>query len=244
MAVERVKKRLETHPLGQLRLYRDELEAIAEALAEFGELEFTVNDELTGTEPGDFAKMGDELPERLEHVRMKATSDDAAVVVELGPVAGVGLVEPDMTARGALTAVEKICAPHRMRPPWIWPLLALAAVFVSYSVYAVIQAVAQGAKVGEALNTAVGASALLLVIGFLASLFIIPPMALVLGWGPFRKDDPRSRPRDVILNVPRAERPTFGERLVADGGVSAFWTVVGLVCGGAIGYLVNQLPGL
>jgi hypothetical protein len=49
---------------------------------------------------------------------------------------------------------------------------------------------------------------------------------------------------DVILDVRRAERATFKEMLFVDGGVAAFWTVVDLLGGELIGYLVNQLPGL
>src|SRR5690606_38515322 len=105
MAVERVKKRTETHELGQLKLYRDELEAIAQTLAEFGDLSIRVNDELTGTEPKDFARMRDELPERLEKVRLEAIWDKSSIAVDLGTGSRITLVEPEVAARGVLAGV-------------------------------------------------------------------------------------------------------------------------------------------
>ena len=49
----------------------------------------------------------------------------------------------------------------------------------------------------------------------------------------------KNKLEDVILNVPRSERPPFIDLLFADRCVSAFWTLVGVV----IGYLANQIPG-
>ncbi|OOC52614.1 MULTISPECIES: hypothetical protein [Nocardiopsis] len=233
MAVERVKKRRETHPLGRLKLYRDDMEAIARVLAEFGTLSFLVNEEVSGNEPEDFAKIRDELPERLDLVQMAATREGLHVVVEIGPGAKVGLVEPDIAAYGALTRVQQICAPCRMGRSW-WLLLVLAAVcFVSVA----------GGIVALTLNERMFQETGL-VSGVIALIF--GGLGLGISGAAVRASSEKggSEVKDIILNVPRAERPTFGQRLVADGGVSFFWAAVGLIGGGLIGYLVNQLPGL
>lgn len=233
MAVERIRERREVHELGRLKLYRDDLEAIARVLAEFGTLHFTANNEVSGSEPGDFAKMRDELPERLENVEMDATRGESAVRVDLGTGSLVALIEPDMTARGVLTSIKEICDPHRVgRRRFLWASLVAAGGAAIFGGLITTDAMNKGAQFGEALLTATVPAGMAALAG----------AAVVLNQALFGQKDAHSR--DVILNVPRAERPTFGQRLVADGGVSAFWTVVGLVCGGAIGYLVNQLPGL
>lgn len=53
MSWKQIRKRQETERLGPLRLYRDDLEAIAKTLDEFGDLEITVNGEVRCSDPGD-----------------------------------------------------------------------------------------------------------------------------------------------------------------------------------------------
>ncbi|MFV2196002.1 hypothetical protein [Nocardiopsis sp. LOL_012] len=242
MAVERIKKRQEIHRLGQLRLYRDELEAIARELAKFGPLEFTVNGEVSGTEPEDFAKVRDELPERLKRVRMEATRGESSIRVELGLGAEVVLIEPDISASGVLTRIKEICAPRRIRVYWPLVLATLLIDLLLLGGYLVISYLKHLQQEETVLYGAVVILMLLLAVA------AVPSNSAAIGSAFMAAPPASSRDdillRSIILNVPRAERPTFGQRLVADGGVSAFWTVVGLVFGGAIGYLVNQMPGL
>ncbi|WP_247665524.1 hypothetical protein [Nocardiopsis sp. B62] len=194
---------------------------------------FRVDEEMQGTKPQDFAKLRDELPERLSLVRMAAVNGDSIVSVELGLGAKVDLVEPGPAARGVLASVKEICGPHRIRRTWgLWASIAVVAALISS--FLLFDALRGGATAVAALPA------------FLSGVTAIAALATVSISGLLAISANR-RPGDfgdIILNVPRAERPTFGQRLFADGGVSAFWTVVGLVCGGAIGYLVNQLPGL
>lgn len=237
MAIRRIKKHAEPHPLGRLKLYRDDLEAIAQVLAEFGELEITVNDELTGTEPEDFGKMRDELPkqspERLERVRMGASRGETAVWVEIGSSAKAVLVEPDVHARGVLTNIKEICERRRMNAP-LWAFLALAPMSVALPLYLFVVAIGGWSEELEFAVSVVLGLSLTVMVAVMA-----PQMVrsfFDFGGGASSKD--------IIINMPRAERLPFRERLFADSGVSAFWAVVGLLGGGMISYLVNQLPGL
>lgn len=226
MAIQRIKERQETHKLGRLRLYRDDLEAMARALMEFGDLKVMVNDEVMATEPEDLADLRDHLPEQFDRVELQATKEfnggRSTVYVDLGTGAKVLLVEPDMAARGVFNSVKEICAPRRVSAPWSGVGLVLMLVAL---VGTIALGLAGAEPQGWPMLTTMGLLGVSVVITFWAS----------------RAPEPSG---DIILNVPRAERPTFGQRLFADGGVSAFWTVVGLVCGGFISWVVNQLPGL
>lgn len=219
MAVERIKKKQETHELGRLKLYRDDLEAIARVLAEFGSLQFTVDDELTGTGSEDFAVLREELPERLTRVTLVAMKEGSAIRVDLGSGPRVVVTEPDMAARGALTSIKEICAPRRARKPGgalsSSLLLLVFVVVIAFGVSGVEPA---------------GWPSLVLM-----ALLAVSGGAIL--WEKQRGTDSA----DVILNVPRAERPTFGQRLVADGGVSAFWTGVGALLGLPLGVVASLI---
>ncbi|MBQ1081579.1 MULTISPECIES: hypothetical protein [Nocardiopsis] len=230
MAWKRIKKRQETYPLGRLKLYRDELEDIARVLAEFGTLSFLVNeDEVSGNEPEDFARMADELPDRLGLVQMSATKEETRVVVEIGSDSRVVLIEPNNDAYGSLTRIKKICAPCRMNAP-LWVILSFVPAGIALALYNFVSFMGGESKELET------ATSFLLAVSLVVMLVTIVTYA-IRGIFDFTLE---SASRDIILNVNRAERPTFKERLIADRGVALFWAVFGAI----LGYLGNQLPGL
>lgn len=235
MAVERISERTETHPLGVIRIhryYRDDLENIARVMAEFGTLTIEVNEELTGSEPEDFAEMRTEfdLPERLNRVRMVASQGESKVLVELGPGSRIGLIEPNIAAHGALTRIKEICANCRARRWWVFGLLFAFACSVAalVTIYTADEGPPQGSVV--------------LLAGALLGAALVTGAVSMTGY--IAEVKRGAKMRDLILNVPRSERPTFGQRLIADGGVSLFWGGIGLVGGGVVSWVVNQLPGL
>ena len=73
MAVRRAKKPREGYQLGGLRLYREDLEAIADIVREeCGSLLIEFHDEgqHTGNDPGDFAAVAGVLPEDLDRLTL------------------------------------------------------------------------------------------------------------------------------------------------------------------------------
>src|SRR5690606_27195927 len=87
-------------------------------LDEFGDLEITVNGEVRCSDPGGFAELGNQLPERLESVVMEAAAGEAMVRVELGQGAKIEVIEPGLAARGAQARIKEICAPRVVRRGW------------------------------------------------------------------------------------------------------------------------------
>ena len=99
MTVRRTKLDVEQYDLGSLRLYREDLRAIATAVAEAGDLSITC-DGFEATSPGDF---GDGLPETLKKVTIRAKNPDrlAAVEIRLSDQEAVArLTEPDTLLAG------------------------------------------------------------------------------------------------------------------------------------------------
>lgn len=218
MSWKQIRKRQETERLGPLRLYRDDLEAIAKTLDEFGDLEITVNGEVRCSDPGGFAELGNQLPERLESVVMEAAAGEAMVRVELGQGAKIEVIEPGLAARGAQARIKEICVPRVVRRGW-----RIFLYFLLFVVFALLSPLLK-----EQLSSSQWTVLFSVVLAIFA-FFSLADIAIM----------EKNKLEDVILNVPRSERPPFIERLFADRGVSAFWTLVG----GVIGYLANQIPG-
>lgn len=70
MTARRIGSQAETTYLGHVRLYRDELEKIAAAVAEVGELTILCDDDWEPTDPADLSN--EELPELLSRVSIGA----------------------------------------------------------------------------------------------------------------------------------------------------------------------------
>jgi hypothetical protein len=225
----------ETHDLGCLRLYREEIREIAVAVAEAGDLHIScTNPEGTtyeGTTPDDLADMPENVgvvlsatrPEQPGAQRSRPTQIEVRLASR---AATVELVEPDMLTAGILARIRQVCEPRRR----LWRSLAPksgAVMFLFFlplllaSAWGFTSANLPGAKEGRwgPANTAVAATAAALIV---ASLVV----------GMFAR-----QPRVTVINAPRASRPTYWQR-TRDG-----W-VVGVVTGvifTAVGYLLGKL---
>ena len=126
MAARRTRSRSETYQLGHIKLYRDELEDIAVALTEAGDLIIKTG-EWEMTEPIDLAD-NRELPEVLHHMTLTAhgvvTSADGTTVigsvvdVVFSPtMARVTLLEPNTLTLGVLNRIQQVTTPHVRR--WV-----------------------------------------------------------------------------------------------------------------------------
>lgn len=125
MAVQRAKKPREVYDLGCLRLYREDLEAIAGIVREeCGNLLIEFHDEgqHTGNDPGDFAAVAGVLPESLDHVTLTGKRNSTTFKVHLGQRSEIVVKDPDNSARGAAHAIRDLGRARRRwldgRVPW------------------------------------------------------------------------------------------------------------------------------
>lgn len=248
MTINRTKLRTETYRLGAVRLYREDLEAIAKAVAEIGELEITADD-FEGNSPFDFA----ELPEKLSKVQISApkayveeteTIPKAAVKVVLTRTTSTVIVtEPDTLTSGVRTRIQEICR-ARLRLPQRTPPTtpanvtnpdALQIMIIGITIPTAIIALATNIIMSitqqplSKRNTLDPALQKYLTIGIM-SLF-----AIAICWTTFYLLARRASA--IIVNAYQADRPTWWQRNRDNVLVSA----VSLLLGGIIGYYVNQI---
>jgi hypothetical protein len=108
MTVRRTGLSIERQDLGPVRLYREDLRAIAAAVREVGDLKITCDDEYEASEPADF----DHLPERLVNVEISGEKDGgerSITVAFTQNTAYINLVEPDTHAFGVVVRIKNIC---------------------------------------------------------------------------------------------------------------------------------------
>ncbi|GII63277.1 hypothetical protein Skr01_33620 [Sphaerisporangium krabiense] len=121
MAVQRTGTRIEIHKLGNLRLFREDMEDIANALAELGDLEIICDNTYRADRGEDFSG----LPERIESLQYVVAVDDVRsavrdprrIEVELSRwTSYVRLVEPDVLCEGILSRIRTVVSrPSRRR---------------------------------------------------------------------------------------------------------------------------------
>jgi hypothetical protein len=220
MAVKRTHDRTETYPLGHVRLYRDDLEQIAKAVAEVGPLKIACPPwELT--DPSDFTDP--DLPERLPDLTMAAerAGTDAKVNVSLGrELAEVTLTEPDTLTLGVLNRVQQVCRRRR----WRWFGRLPLSDWVVMPALILLAVVSQDFVSIDLFDRALIA---------LGGLVLVCMLIIVL---PQRKNSSGAR-KAVLINAYRADRPSFWQRTRDDWIIG----VAMLLLGGVLGYLVNQL---
>ncbi len=227
MPVRRTVAREEIYPLGALRLYREELEAIANAVAESSEL-LIESDDLEATSAGDFAQ----LPERPEKLVIRGTriDPDRRVVVTLTPgSASVELAEPDTLSAGILARIQAICAPCRRlrlrqvidRSDGLRALVGVLGPFgIAFGVTGILVAESSRHKtsilwIGNPLLIAVSFAVGIVGVSYL--LFPRPPLV-------------------IIINAPRAERPTYWQRTRDMWWVGIVTSLAGVI----VGYLLGK----
>ena len=224
MSVSRIRLVPEEYDLGSLRLYREDLVKIATEAAEAGVLKIVAGDH-EATAPGDF----EALPEQLANVTITAARAGSPGGVELSFTADsatVRLTEPSKETRGILVGIRQVCEPRRPRwrsriplsRPATFAVLLIGCMAAALVTVAIILAVTpkQGtASWASSPATAVLASAVLLAaVGYIAL---------------------DRRPRIVIINAPRAERPDFWERTRDSWNVGVVTTVGGIIAGYLLG---------
>lgn len=122
VALTRTQAREETHRLGHVRLYRDELETIIRAVAEIGEPTIE-GPGFTATSEKDLADPA--VPEKLDWLTITASRDGQQLRVRLsGTSAVVELTEPTMLLYGVASRVSVICQRYarfwkRAQPPGV-----------------------------------------------------------------------------------------------------------------------------
>ncbi|MCG5217747.1 hypothetical protein [Streptosporangium sp. KLBMP 9127] len=117
MAVNRIRDKAETFDLGALRLFRDDLEDIAEAVSELGALIIECDDTFIASTRDDFA----DLPGDMGALSIAGVADDGrAVKVDLSKTtASVTVLKADTLCRGVVGGVQAICRrPGRRRVRW------------------------------------------------------------------------------------------------------------------------------
>ncbi|MBF8192440.1 hypothetical protein ITP53_43525 [Nonomuraea sp. K274] len=243
MAVRRTTLQTEVYKLGAIRLYREDLIAIAKAVAELGKLRIEA-DESIADHPDDF----DQLPGEITKLRIIAKKADSKteIVVRLTPdEATVTVTEPNTVANGIRIAIQDRCRPrlrlrllHR-RPPatprseisvgWWTRNMALNIGAVSLLlagliglvgvIYVALAPTPDATELANALRRS-EKSDVWLVPAVIGPIFLLPVIAVVSA----------KRKRGAILvNALKADRPSYWQRKrddiwlnVASFGTGAF----------------------
>ncbi|SRR6266487_568576 len=241
VAVRRTRLVVESYDLGSLRLYREDLQAIATAVAEAGDLKIGGRD-FEATSPADFEALDEHLTEVT--ILAKRATEPGGIQVRLSRRAAVAeLVEPDTLTVGILVRIRLICGLRRMRlrslmtrPDDRGSRSYRGTSRLDRTVAAVVLTVASMAAGSLAYlsslpkgthATAGWTTGLSIVVAIVAAIAVIAAGLLWLA----------SRQRVVIVNAPRADRPTYWE-LTHD--LWLIGTATALV-GAVAGYLLGSL---
>jgi hypothetical protein len=237
MTVRRTRLYRVQYDLGSLRLYREDLRAIATAAAEAGDLAITC-DGLEATSPDDF---GDALPEKPRTMTISAGNRDTLSAVEIrlsAREATVLLTEPDTLLAGIVYRVRLICEPRRRRLRSAlrvgrrdsWARIVSAALGIVLAVLASVVAVlaaVQASVAPQPGHHATGLSAD--IIALIASLGAVVLAALSFTvWA-------GNRPWVEIINAPRADRPTYWQRTGDMWLVGVITALLGAIAGYLLG---------
>jgi len=218
-------------PLRMVLLYREELVEAARIIRdECGHVEIDFHDDrgTRGTAPEAFAAFAEaDGPERLRRLTISGNRGPTTLRLLIAPSeARVVVEEPDNSARGATERLHNLCHLSRGRP-WAFLVGSRRDVFKLIGVSALI-------------GTCALFAALLLEIGafVLGALLLLPAgVFMVLNtWQMYRFYLVPAKP--VLINAPRAQRPTWWERHRKDVLLVLISGVVGIVTG----YFVNQIP--
>jgi hypothetical protein len=111
MSIRRARQAVEVSSLGKIKLYREDLEAIARLAAEVGDLSITC-DAFEATDADDF----DQLAEKLHNVEITGSDGSHGVEVTLNrKAATVSLIEPNTHTLGVLGSINRITEESRKR---------------------------------------------------------------------------------------------------------------------------------
>lgn len=245
MPVRQTQEPVTKQDLGCPRLYRGDLQEIAKAVAEVGDLVITCSGEAPGpqtrgiasyeaTAPGDF----DGLPEKLISVTIAAsTASSGGIAVRLSPSAATAeLTARSTLAEGAISHVQRVCERRRRRARSLvrWaevgasPVVILLVLVVGVALPLGISYLIARARYlsGNGPVTFAWSTTNTLIVAFDVVLMAAVVGILLLA----------GRPRAMIINAPWEQRPTYWER-------NRDAIVVGLATGiisAIIGYLLGK----
>lgn len=246
MTVRRVEAQVEVISLRHVRVFREDLVTIARALLEIGPLAGTCED-LQFDDPADFERMAGQLPERLPALKMVAVAPKKASQPEASKVeivlsrdaARVTLTEPTTLTLGVRDRVMQVATRSKRRVVNVLGSSSgtgrfLGWIAIAFVVWWIIEQPAGAAHLvhnaGNLLSSGQTPSAksILLLAGAIAAVIL-----LIIGISRL----PGSSSSAVIINVPRASRPSFWVRQRD----AIIISVISLLAGGVIGYFVNML---
>lgn len=248
VALTRTQAREETHHLGHVRLYRDELDEIIRVVSEVGEPAIE-GPGFTATTAQDLADPA--VPENLEWLTIAAREGEHQIRITLTRDRAVAeLTEPNTLLQGVLSRVFVLC--QRSRRPgklnvaigplhsnaarhvrWVPKIiLGLTSIALPTFVLAVLYteylmtkpSLVHGAEHPPSQNV-VGA--------LLVGLLVMLASGLLMEWS-FGE-----RSSAVLINAYRAERPTFWQRKRDDLIINA----VSLLLGAILGVIATKIMG-
>lgn len=247
MAIRPTSERPRTHDLGCPRLYREDLQYIAEAVHQVGALRITCEGKDTegkGTwwrsrgsvayeadSPDDFS----ELPEDLIWVTMSAEqAESGGIIVHLSPRAATAEVTaPNALTRDALAQVREVCDQRarklRSMTRWaegganlaVYLLAIVAGIALPFGIsYAIARAQSSNGPVTLGWSTA---NSLVLALGAVLLAAVLGVLMLA------------GRPRAVIINAKQASRPPYWKRTREEWQISIATGLVFMIIGYVLG---------
>jgi hypothetical protein len=222
MAVRRIKQASTKYELGAVRLYQEDLRTIAAAIRELGEIRIICNGIYEASEPDDF---GSQLPDEIEEVTIASveSNESASVAATFGPSASeVTMVNPDTHAAGVVSLIQSVCGAQRRR--W-WSLRRTSGPVLGWSAFAAFAILVP--VVGDASGSSIWNSDFASNVLPLILLGLIPVGLGLRFLG--------NRRMAVIINAPRATRPSYLDRTRDAWIIGLITAIAGAVLGFALG---------
>lgn len=223
MTVRRTRLPTEKHDLGPVRLYREDLQAIASAVGELGKLEIACDSTQDSWEASETWEFRDFPVDLLEvTISAQSSSGSAAVSVTFSKInAQVELTDPDVHCQGILSRIRTVCKPRRRL---FWHLHKHGAALALVAFFALVILIPIEAN---AADSPLGSN------GFFSTFFpllliSLIPVGLSLRWlGSSRKA--------IIINDLRASNPSYWRRTGDMWIIGIITTVAGAVLGYILG---------
>jgi hypothetical protein len=224
MSIRRPKLSPETYELGALHLYREELKAIASTVQELGSLEISCKAKdgtYEATEPGDL----DEIPEELKEVTItaKTANGQGSVIASFSEDnAHITLEEPDILIEGIRSRISAVCMPLRRRAWWFCK--SADNIVLVVGVLGLI-----GLLIGAANNEKSRVWNSVWLNWIIPSFFLA---LIVIGFVMQFYYEPREV---IIINAPRADRPSYWQRTGDMWMVGVVTAIIGAIIGFILG---------
>ena len=226
MTVRRTRLSTEHEDLGPVRLYREDLRAIATAVSELGDMTITCDGEYEASEPTDF----DHLPERLANLEISSRKKDIkrSITVKFDSTsASIDLVEPDTHSLGVAARVKEICDQKLRLRRLLFRNLGynfVSAGIISIILYTVLYIGVNGTKSAKPPWSGIW-------LNEIVPLLLLSFIPIGLGLRFFGTS------RVIIINALRADRPGYWKRT----GDTWIVGVITAVLGALIGYFLGQI---